>query len=147
EDLMTIIEGLIKRIFKECKNIDLPTPFRRLSHAVCMEKYGSDRPDLRFGLELITLNDIAAKSTFSVFLDQLKEGGLVKGLTVKKGADISRKGIDEYTEFVGRLGIKGLAWMKMQDGKLSSSIVKFFSDDLQKELITKMQVEEGDLIF
>lgn len=147
DDLMAIIEGLIKKLFKECKNIEITAPFRRLSHAVCMEKYGCDRPDLRFGMELIRLDEIAAKSTFSVFQDQLKEGGIVKGLTVKKGVDISRKGIDEYTEFVGRLGIKGLAWMKMQDGKLSSSIVKFFSEELQQALIAKMGVEEGDLIF
>lgn len=147
DDLMIIIEGLVKTLFKECKNIDIPTPFRRLSHAICMEKYGCDRPDLRFEMELVRLDDIAQKCTFSVFLDQLKEGGMVKGLTVKKGADISRKGIEEYTEFVGRLGIKGLAWMKMQEGKLSSNIAKFFSDDLQQELIRRMNVEEGDLIF
>jgi aspartyl-tRNA synthetase len=147
DDLMNIIEGLIRKIFKDCKDIDIATPFRRLSHAVCMEKYGCDRPDLRFGMELIRLDDIAQKSTFSIFQDVLREQGEVKGLTVKKGADISRKGIDEYTEFVGRLGIKGLAWMKRQEGKLSSSIVKFFSEDLQNELIERMNVEEGDLIF
>jgi aspartyl-tRNA synthetase len=147
DDLMLIIEGLIKTLFKECNNIEIPAPFRRLPHAVCMDKYGCDRPDLRFGMELVRLDDIAQQSTFSVFLDQLKEGGIVKGLTVKKGADISRKGIEEYTEFVGRLGIKGLAWMKMQEGKLSSSIVKFFSDDLQQQLIRRMNMEEGDLIF
>ena len=147
DDIMAIIEGLLKAIFKECKGIDIPTPFKRVPHTVCMEKYGCDRPDLRFGMELIRLDDIAAKSTFTVFIEQLKEGGCVKGLTVKGGADISRKGIDEYTEFVGRLGIKGLAWMKLQEGKLSSSIVKFFDEALQNELIQKMHIEEGDLIF
>jgi len=146
-DLMTIIEGLVKTLFKECNGIDIPTPFRRVPHAVCLEKYGCDRPDMRFGMELVRLDDIAEKSTFTVFNEQLKEGGIVKGLTVKKGADISRKGIDEYTEFVSRLGIKGLAWMKMQDHKLTSSIVKFFPETLQKELIARMQIEEGDLIF
>lgn len=147
DDLMAIIEGLLKEIFKACIGLDITTPFRRLSHAVCMEKYGCDRPDLRFGMELIRLDDIARRSTFSVFLDQLREGGIVKGFAVKGGADISRKGIDEYTEFVGRLGIKGLAWIKRQEGKLSSSIVKFFSDGLQQELIKLAQIEEGDLIF
>lgn len=145
DDLMAIIEGLLKIIFKECLGLDIPTPFRRLSHAVCMDKYGCDRPDLRFGMELIQLDEIARRSTFSVFLDQLKNGGIVKGIVVKGGADISRKTIDEYTEFVGRLGIKGLAWMKRQEGKLSSSIVKFFSDDLQNEILAHMQ--EGDLLF
>lgn len=147
DDIMVIIEGLIKDIFKTCNNIDITTPFRRLTHATCMEKYGCDRPDLRFGMELHRIDDIAQASTFSVFLDQLRAGGIVKGLCVKGGADISRKGIDEYTEFVGRLGVKGLAWMKLQDTGLNSSIVKFFSDELQQKLIQKFQMEIGDLIF
>lgn len=145
DDLMAIIEGLLKTIFKECIGLDVPTPFRRLSHAICMEKYGCDRPDLRFGMELIRLDEIARRSTFTVFLDQLKSEGIVKGFVVKGGADMSRKTIDEYTEFVGRLGIKGLAWMKRQEGKLTSSIVKFFSEELQKEIMSFM--EEGDLLF
>lgn len=147
DDLMAIIEGLLKEIFKECIGLDISTPFRRVSHAVCLEKYGCDRPDLRFGMELVRFDEIARRSTFSVFLDQLREGGIVKGLVVKGGADISRKSIEEYTEFVGRLGIKGLAWMKRQEGKLNSSIVKFFSDELQQELIKLAQIEEGDLLF
>lgn len=147
EDLMPIIEGLLKKVFKDCNGIDIPTPFRRVPHKECMEKYGTDRPDMRFGMELIDLNDIAKKSTFTVFQDQLNAGGIVKGLCVKGGSDISRKGIDEYTDFVGRLGVKGLAWMKMQDNVLSSSIVKFFSPDLQQALIQKMKLENGDLIF
>jgi aspartyl-tRNA synthetase len=102
---------------------------------------------MRFGMELVTLNTIAARSTFSVFQDQLKEGGIIKGLCVKGGADISRKGIDAYTEFVGRLGIKGLAWMKLQEDGLNSSIVKFFSSELQQELIAAMGMETGDLVF
>jgi aspartyl-tRNA synthetase len=147
DDLMAIIEGLIKQLFLECKNIDLPTPFRKIPHAVCMEKYGCDRPDLRFGMELVRLDDIAEKCNFAVFKDQLKVGGIVKGLTVKGGANISRKEIDEYTTFVNRLGLQGLAWMKMQEGKLTSTIVKFFSEELQKTLIDRMKIEEGDLIF
>lgn len=147
DDLMKIIEELIKVVFKTCNQIDIQTPFRRIPHRICMEKYGTDRPDLRFGMELNRLDDIAKKSTFTVFQDQLNNGGIIKGFNVKGGADISRKGIDEYTEFVGRLGIKGLAWMKMQEHKLSSSIVKFFSEDVQKELIERLSIREGDLIF
>lgn len=147
DDLMNIIEGLIKTVFKECNNVDITTPFQRIPHRECMERFGCDRPDMRFGMELVRLEDIASRSTFTVFLDQLKEGGIVKGLLVKGGSDISRKNIDDYTDFIGRLGIKGLAWMKYQEGKLSSSIVKFFSDELQKELIEKMGAQEGDLIF
>lgn len=147
DDLMPIIEGLVKTLFKECIGVDVQTPFRRMSHKMCMDRFGCDRPDMRFGMELVELNDIASRTTFSVFLDQIKEGGIVKGFCVKGGADISRKGIDEYTDFVGRLGIKGLAWIKRQPEGLNSSIVKFFNEDLQNELISKMGIEVGDLIF
>ena len=147
QDLMQIIEGLLKTLFKECKGNEIQTPFRKLSHAACMERFGCDRPDMRFGMELKRLDSIAARTTFSVFQEQLKEGGIVKGLCVKQGADLSRKTIDEYTDFVGRLGIKGLAWMKFQEGGLSSSIVKFFPDELQQELIGALEMEKGDLIF
>lgn len=147
EDLMPIIEGLVKEMFKACNGIDIIPPFRRLTHKECMQRFGCDRPDMRFGMELVSLDPIASRSTFSVFQDQLKEGGTVKGLCIKGGADISRKGIDAYTEFVGRLGIKGLAWMKLQEDGLNSSIVKFFPEELQQELITTMGMETGDLIF
>jgi aspartyl-tRNA synthetase len=112
-----------------------------------MTKYGSDRPDLRFGMELHDLSSLAQQTTFSVFLDQLREGGIVKGLCVKGGADLSRKAIDEYTDFVGRLGVKGLAWIKRQETGLSSSIVKFFPEHIQEQLIKEMDMETGDLIF
>lgn len=147
EDIQTLIEGLLKSIFKACKGVDIPTPFPRLPHKIAMEKYGTDRPDLRFGMELHDLSALAAESSFTVFQDQLREGGVVKGLCVKGGADISRKGIDEYTQFVAQFGIQGLAWMKYQEGALASSIVKFFSDDLQKKLVAEMKVENGDLLF
>lgn len=147
EDLMSIIEGLIKAVFKSCNGKDVQTPFRRLSHEVCMTKYGSDRPDLRFTMELHALDDIAKQTHFSVFLDQLQAGGIVKGLCVKGGADISRKTIEDYTEFVGRLGVKGLAWIKFQEEGLSSSIVKFFPETVQQMLIEEMGMEMGDLVF
>lgn len=147
DDLMPIIEGLVQSLFKTCINLDIQTPFRRIPYKTCMERYGCDRPDLRFGMELLRLDDIAKRSSFTVFHDQLKEGGIVKGLCVKGGADISRKTIDDYTDFVGRLGIKGLAWIKYQDTGLNSSIVKFFSEELQKDLIKTLNMEPGDLIF
>lgn len=147
DDLMNILEGLLKTVFKECNGVDIHTPFRRIPHQECMERFGCDRPDMRFGMELVRLDDLAVRSTFTIFQDQLKEGGIVKGLLVKGGSDLSRKSIDDYTDFVGRLGIKGLAWMKYQEGKLSSSIVKFFDEKLQQELIEKMEAKEGDLIF
>lgn len=148
EELFPIIEGLVQYIFKECSGIAIKGPFRRLTYQESMEKYGTDKPDLRFGMELVTLNDIAEQSSFSIFKEQIQAGGTIKGFCVKGGADISRKGIDEYTEFVSRLGVKGLAWMKVQeDGTLSSSIVKFFSEDLQAQLIKRFGCVPGDLIF
>lgn len=147
EDLMPIIEGLLNKIFKECNQVDIPSPIRRIPHKECLERFGTDRPDMRFAMELVNLSEIAKRSQFTVFQDQLNAGGIVKGLCVKGGGDISRKGIDDYTAFVGRLGIKGLAWMKMQEGALSSNIVKFFSEELQQELIHTLGVENGDLIF
>ncbi|CAF23108.1 aspartate--tRNA ligase [Candidatus Protochlamydia amoebophila] len=147
EDLMNIVEDLIKTVFKTCSNIDVPTPFKRLSHAICMEEYGCDRPDLRFGMKLHNLNHLAAQTTFSVFLDQIRENGLVKGFCIKGGADFSRKTIDEYTEFVGRLGVKGLAWIKRQENGLNSSIVKFFPESIHQQLIEEMEMEVGDIIF
>jgi aspartyl-tRNA synthetase len=147
EDLMALIEELTQALFKACKGVDVPLPFRRLSHAECMQRFGSDRPDMRFGMELKRLDQIAARTSFSVFLDQLKEGGTVKGICVKKGADLSRKAIDEYTEFVGRFEIKGLAWIKYQEDGLSSSIVKFFPEEAQQALIAAFGMEKGDLLF
>lgn len=147
EDLMNLMEGMLKSLFEDTFGINVKLPIRRLTYADAMDKYGTDKPDLRFGMELINLSNIAERSEFSVFKDQIANGGIVKGICVPGGADISRKQIDGYTEFVGRLGIKGLAWMKLQDDGLNSNIVKFFSPELQKELIEKAQMKSGDLLF
>lgn len=147
EQLLPRIEKLLQIIFKECNGIEIQTPFRRMSHTHAMEKYGSDRPDLRFGMEFSDLTKLAARSSFTVFQEQIASGGIIKGLCVKGGADISRKQIDDYTIFVSRLGIKGLAWMKYQEDGLASSIAKFFPEDLQKELIALFGMVPGDLIF
>lgn len=147
EDLMPIIEGLVTELFKEIIGVDFATPFRRMTYDDCIKLYGTDKPDLRFGMELVDLSDIAQRSSFKVFQQQIESGGIVKGLCVKGGSDISRKGIDEYTAFVGKLGIRGLAWMKMQEGALSSNIVKFFSEDQQELIIARCGMENGDLLF
>jgi aspartyl-tRNA synthetase len=147
EEMFKLIEDLMKSIFKECLNIDIPTPFRRVPYPACIERYGCDKPDLRFGMELIPIDDIAQRSDFSVFRDQLQSGGIVKAMCVKGGADISRKGIDDYTQFVGKFGVKGLAWMKMQEEGLTSNIVKFFSSELQQELIKRTGAQNGDMLF
>lgn len=146
-DLMAIIEGLLVKLFKECIGVDVNTPFKRVPHAICMQKYGCDRPDLRFGMELHDVTDIGAQSSFTVFNDQTREGGIVKGLVVAGGSALSRKEIEDYTAFVSRFGIKGLAWMKFTEGKLNSNIVKFFSEELQYALIKRTGIQEGDLLF
>ncbi len=147
EDLLNIIEGLIKKIFNDCLGLNIPSSFRRIPYQDCINRFGTDRPDTRFGMELVTIDDIAGQSDFSVFKSQLQNGGTVKAICIKGGADISRKEIDQYTAFVGRLGIKGLAWMKHQSAGLTSNIVKFFSETLLKELVNRMKSDEGDLIF
>jgi aspartyl-tRNA synthetase len=147
EELLQIVEGLVKSLFQECLNLQIPIPFPRMTYADAVENYGTDKPDTRFGMKFSNLDDIALKSSFSVFHEQLKNGGVVKGFCVKGGSDISRKQIDGYTEFVGRLGIKGLAWMKMQEEGLTSNIAKFFSQDLLDELVRRLDVSIGDLIF
>ncbi|OJU81356.1 MAG: aspartate--tRNA ligase [Chlamydia sp. 32-24] len=147
DDLMLIIEELFKYIFKKIKNIDLNLPFKRMTYHECINLYGCDRPDLRYGMELFELSDIAKESHFSIFQEQIENGGIVKGLCVKGGSELSRKNIEEYTQFVGQFGIKGLAWMKYQDNILQSNIVKYFSEESQKLLIKRANVSEGDLIF
>ena len=145
--LYAIIEKLMQKILKETHNFDLTLPIKKMTHKEAMEKYGSDKPDLRIPITLKNLEDIAKRSDFTVFKEQIRVGGTVRGLCVKGGADISRKGIDQYTSFVSQFKIKGLAWMKMQDGSLNSSIVKFFSGELQKELIDLFEMKDGDIIF
>lgn len=147
DDLFVIVERMLKHIFKAATDTELNTPFRRMTYEDCISIYGTDKPDLRFDMPLIELSDIAGRSEFGVFKDQIAKGGMVKGLCVKGGADVSRKGIDEYTNFVGRLGVRGLAWMKVQEGKLTSNIVKFFSEELQAELLEQSGAESGDLIL
>jgi aspartyl-tRNA synthetase len=147
EDLFAVVEHITKEVFKDTIGVEIPTPFRHLSYADAMDKYGTDKPDLRFKMKLVNISDIAARSSFQVFKDQVDSGGIVKGLCVKGGAEISRKGIDEYTKFVGRFGVRGLAWMKMTEKGLTSNIVKFFDETLQEELADAMDAEVGDIIF
>jgi aspartyl-tRNA synthetase len=147
KELMEIIEGLLKALFKKCLNIDIHLPIQVMTHREAMEKYGTDKPDLRFGMPLANLNAVASASSFTVFHEELNQGGVVKGLCVKGGSDLSRKQIDDYTQFVSQFGIQGLAWMKMQNGELNSNIVKFFPPEQQNELIHTLSIEEGDLIF
>jgi len=148
EDLFPIIEHLMQQIFKECKGVDLPKKFRRLTYAECMERYGCDKPDLRFGMELIRLDDLAKQhSSFSIFHDVLSANGVVKGFTVHGGADSSRKEIDELSLYLQTLGGKGLVWMKRQETGFTSSMAKFLTDEQQKIWMDRLKMEIGDAAF
>ncbi|MDP7071883.1 MAG: aspartate--tRNA ligase, partial [Candidatus Marinimicrobia bacterium] len=143
EDVLTAMEGLTRHVFKEVKGIDLPDPFQRLSYDEAVETYGSDKPDLRFGIELKDVKSITDESEFNAF----KSAEMVKAIAVANGGQYSRKIIDEFTEFVKQYGAKGLAWMKAEDGALTGGISKFFSEDLQKEMMEKVGVKDGDIVF
>jgi aspartyl-tRNA synthetase len=147
EDLMALLEAMVATIFKECIGVDIPKNLPRMKHRDCLESYGTDRPDLRFGMPLVRIDDIAKESTFTILHEQLAAGGIVKAICIKGGADISRKEIDGYTQFVGKFGLNGLAWMKNSPEGLTSSIVKFFSPQLLETLITRLNIESNDLIF
>ncbi len=147
DDLFSIVENMMKSIFKETLDIEILTPFPKMPYKEAMEKYGTDKPDTRIDMILHRIDDIAKKSTFSVFLDQLKADGVIKALCVKGGENISRKQIDEYTSFVGKFGLNGLAWMKKSQNGFSSSIVKFFDESLLNEIEKRLNVENGDLIL
>ena len=143
DEILSEMEGLTRHIFKSVIGIDLPNPFPRLSYDEAMNTYGSDKPDVRFGMELKDVKSITDSSEFNAF----KSVEMVKAISVKGGAQYSRKNIDELTEFVKPFGAKGLAWMKAENGDLTGGISKFFSDDLKKELIETTDAEDSDIVF
>ena len=136
-------ENLTRSVFKSVRNIDLPNPFPKLTWIEAMNKYGSDKPDTRFELFLRDIKSITDQSDFNTF----KSVESVNAIIVSNGGSYSRKIIDSYTDFVKKYDAKGLAWMKMVDGKLDGGISKFFSDDLQNELIISENVKDDDIIF
>ena len=133
EDVIAIGEGYIKRVFKEVLDVDIPTPFPRYKYDEVMEKYGSDKPDTRFGMELYDLSDIVKDSGFGVFKNALEGGGTVRAFTAKNAVKIySRKEIDKLTEQARGIGAKGLAWIRMTDDGVASSFAKFMTVQAQK---------------
>lgn len=149
KEIQELMEKLLVEIVKETKGIELPRPFSRISYDDAMNRYGSDKPDTRFELELIELGDVVAESGFKVFSSTLENGGIVKGLTVKGVADrFSRKNIDALGEVASIYGAKGLAWMKVTGEGFSGPIAKFFNDtSIAQDLLTRMNAEEGDLLL
>ncbi len=146
EDIFGIHERLFRYLWKTILNKDIKIPFSRISYEEAMDRYGTDKPDIRFGLELIDVTNIIKDSDFKVFTDNIKSGGVVKAINVKK-SPLSRKDIDELIDFVKIYDAKGLAWIKVTENGLESSVVKFFSDKIQKELIKKLKGAEGDLLL
>ena len=143
EDIFAHMEGLTCHVFKSVRGVDLPNPFPRLTYAEAMEIYGSDKPDLRYGMKLQDVKDFTDGSDFNAF----KSAEKVKGIVVEGGAKYSRKNIDEFTDFVKKYKAKGLAWMKGENGAFTGGISKFFSDDLQKSMCEILGVNDGDILF
>jgi aspartyl-tRNA synthetase len=146
DEIISLIEGMTKKLFREVLNSDVETPFQRLSFHESMERFGNDKPDMRFGLELRDMADLAGKGTFKVFLDALQSGGMVKALNGKGMAGISRKEIDLLTAEAQAFGAKGLAWIKVKNG-FESPIAKFFPEDVLKAMAGRLQAEEGDMML
>jgi len=148
EDMISATEQMLVYVLRAAVNVELTTPLPRISYADAFARYGTDKPDTRYALELVDISDIASRSDFNVFKGTLSKGGVVKGLRVPAASpSFSRKDLDALTSFAQEQGAKGLAWFRVEDGALASPIAKFFSDELQRELISGMGAESGDLLL
>ena len=148
DDVLTIQEGFVKRLMREIKGIDIETPIQRMTYREAMSRYGSDKPDLRFGYELHDLTDLARGCGFSVFERAAEEGGLVAGINIEGGARMSRKEIDALGEYVKTYRAKGLAWLKLsENGEKSSSFAKFVSEERLNAIQAAAGVRPGDLLL
>lgn len=148
EDVLEINERLIAKVFKDIRGIELSTPFMRMTYNEAMERYGSDKPDLRFGYELKDLNDIVKDCGFGVFANTVKDGGDVKAINIDGGGEkFSKKGMKNLEKLAKTYGAKGLAWMKMTDEGVDSPIAKFLSLEDVKAIVNKMEAKAGDFIL
>ena len=147
DDIIKVMEGLMARVFKESKGIDITLPIERMTYQEAMRRFGVDNPDLRFGLELVDLSETVKNSGFKVFADVVTGGGIVKGINAKGCAKFSRKEIDELTEFVKIYGAKGLAYVKIENGVWHSTIAKFFTEAEMATISAAFNAEEGDLLL
>jgi aspartyl-tRNA synthetase len=147
EDLYKLVEDLLKRVWKVALNIDVPTPFKRLSFHEALDRYGIDKPDTRFGMELADFTEEFRASTFKVFSGAIANHGVVKAINAKGLAGATQGQTDTMTEYAKSFGAKGLAYIKVEGGEWKSPIVKFFSEAERAALTTKLGIEEGDLIL
>jgi aspartyl-tRNA synthetase len=147
DDVMSLMEELLARVFKAVKGVELSRPFPRLSYHEAMDRYGSDKPDTRFGLELKDISDIAGASDFKVFLQAVELGGQVKGFAAPGMAGLSRKEVDDLTNEAKVFGAKGLAWIKVTENGFESPIAKFFKDGQVKAIAERLAARPGDLMM
>ncbi len=147
EEIFGIIEGMFAKLFQDTIQVEVPTPFPRMTYQEAMDRFGSDAPDLRFGLELKDVSDIASQSELKVFGDVIAKGGLVKAICVPGGAELSRKDLDDLTQFAQIYGAKGMAWIKRNPDGWQSPIAKFFPEALQQQLNERVDLNVGDLVL
>ena len=148
EDVLKIGEGYMARVFKETLGVDIPLPLPRLTYKEAMERYGSDKPDTRFGMEIFDLTDEVKDCGFSVFSSAVQGGGSVRGITAKNAVSVyTRKEIDKLTEFARGIGAKGLAWIRLTDDGVASSFAKFMTEDEMNAILAKAGAEKGDVVF
>lgn len=148
DDVIAMQEGFLKRVFKELLNVNVQTPFPRLTYDEAMERYGSDKPDTRFGFELKSLNDVVAGTEFKVFAEALAAGGDVRGICIEGGSPrFSRKDIDKLTDQAKHYGAKGLVWIRVEEDEFKSSVNKFFSQEQLAEIAAVFGAGKGDLIL
>jgi aspartyl-tRNA synthetase len=147
EDIYALVEALLQRVWKVARNVDVPTPFKRLTFQEALDRYGIDKPDTRFGMELMDFTEEFRSSTFKVFSGAIANGGVVKALNAKGLACATQGQMEAMTETAKSFGVKGLAFIKVEGGEWKSPIVKFFSDAEKAALTKKLAIEEGDLIL
>ncbi len=147
EDIYALFEGMLKKVWKDVLGTDIPTPFPRMPYIDAMNCYGVDKPDLRFGMELVDLSDTFKDSAFKVFQATVAGGGVIKGLNAKGLADITQGELKSLEEIAKSLGAKGLAFIKVEGGEWKSPIVKFFSDAEKAALTSQLKIEDGDIVF
>ncbi|MBR1810163.1 MAG: aspartate--tRNA ligase [Clostridia bacterium] len=148
EDVLGMIENYMSVLFKEAIGVEIPTPLPRLTYEEAMDRYGSDKPDTRFGMELFNLNEIVKDCGFGVFENAVAAGGSVRGITAKNAVSVlSRKEIDKLTDFVKGSGVKGLAWVRWTDAGVSSSFAKFLSEEKMQALLAAAGAEQGDVVL
>ncbi|WP_346938390.1 aspartate--tRNA ligase [uncultured Clostridium sp.] len=147
DDIIALNEGLLKRVFKEVIDVDVQLPIKRMPYAEAMNKYGSDKPDLRFGMEIQDITETVRGTDFAVFKGAIENGGSVRAIVAKNCADMGRKKIDKLGEFVKTYKAKGLAWIAYKEGEIKSPIAKFFSEEDMAKLLSAAGAEVGDLVL